>query len=117
MPLYEYKCLKCGRVSEHLVFHEDEFTPYCKWCGSKEVEKLISRVKVKVSLERRLEKFTDENSLGDLDSGDEKAMKKFVEKMGAEFGSELGDEFDEVMEAAKEGSLEEEINNEVSNTS
>ncbi|NPA39149.1 MAG: zinc ribbon domain-containing protein [Thermodesulfobacteria bacterium] len=118
MPIYEYKCLSCGKVSEHLVFNENLFVPYCKWCGSKKVEKLISRVKVKVSLERRLEKFTDESSFGDLDSANEKTMKKFMEKMGAEFGSELGDEFDEVMEAAKTGALEEEVsssNSEVTN--
>ncbi len=62
MPLYEYKCLKCGKISEHLVFNEDRFTPYCRWCGSKDVEKVVSRVRVRVSLERRLEKFMDESS-------------------------------------------------------
>lgn len=117
MPLYEYKCLRCGRISEHLVFCEEGFSPYCRWCGSRDVEKVVSTVKVRVSLERRLEKFTDESSWGNLESKNEKTMKRFMEKMGAEFGSELGDEFDEVMEAAKEGVLEEEMSEETASSS
>ena len=117
MPLYEYRCLRCGRISEHLVFCEEEFSPYCRWCGSRDVEKVVSKVRVRVSLERRLEKFTDESSWGNLESEDEKTMKRFMEKMGAEFGSELGDEFDEVMETAKEGTFEEEMSEETASGS
>ena len=42
MPVYEYKCKDCGKVSEILVFSSEE-TPDCKHCGSKNIEKILSR--------------------------------------------------------------------------
>ncbi|MCE5252589.1 zinc ribbon domain-containing protein [bacterium] len=41
MALYEYKCGDCGKTSELLVFSSDE-TPECTFCGSKNLEKLMS---------------------------------------------------------------------------
>jgi putative FmdB family regulatory protein len=41
MPIYEYRCEKCGEVSELLVLREAE-TPACKGCGSEDVVKLMS---------------------------------------------------------------------------
>ncbi len=40
MPLYEYKCKKCGNSFEELVFGEEKVK--CPKCGSEEVEKLLS---------------------------------------------------------------------------
>ena len=102
MPIFEYKCLKCGRISEHLVFNEKEFKPFCRFCGSAKVKKLISRVKVRLSMDTRLEKMCDPALFGSLDEENPKSVMKFMEKMGAEFGDQLGDEFDEVMEEARE---------------
>ncbi len=102
MPLYEYVCLKCRRISEHLVFKEDSFKPYCKFCNSFEVKKLISRVRVKHSLDSRLEKLSDPALFAGLEKEDPKTVMKFVEKVGAEFGDKLGEEFEQVMEETKE---------------
>ena len=41
MPIYEYKCSRCGHEFEELVFSRDE-TPPCPDCGSKDVERLMS---------------------------------------------------------------------------
>lgn len=41
MALFEYKCADCGKVSEHLVYSEDE-KPACPICGSVRLEKLLS---------------------------------------------------------------------------
>jgi putative FmdB family regulatory protein len=47
MPIYEYKCAKCGEVSEFLVGVTRENTIVkCKHCGSAEMTKLISSVHV-----------------------------------------------------------------------
>jgi putative FmdB family regulatory protein len=43
MPIYEYKCDKCGEVVE--VFHQalaQEPFPLCPACGSKNLTKLLS---------------------------------------------------------------------------
>ncbi len=101
MPLFEYQCLKCGRISEHLVLNEKNFSPYCRYCGGTRVKKIISRVRVRLSMESRLEKLADPLKFGDLDENDPKSMMKLMDRMGAEFGDQLGDEFEEVMEEAK----------------
>lgn len=41
MPIYEYRCAKCGGEFEELVFADD--SPACLLCGSTKTEKLMSR--------------------------------------------------------------------------
>ena len=39
MPIYEYHCDACGRTSSFLLLRvSEELTPYCKGCGSKDVQ-------------------------------------------------------------------------------
>lgn len=40
MPLFEYRCLKCGHEFEELVFGDSQ--PECPACHSAEVEKRLS---------------------------------------------------------------------------
>ncbi len=108
MPIYEYQCLVCGKVSDHLVLNRESFEPYCKYCGAKEMKKLISRVRVRLSLDTRIERLADPTMLGSIDENDPKSVMKLVERMGTEFGSELGDDFDEIMDLARE-EIEEEM--------
>jgi len=43
MPIYEYRCNKCGAVSEFLVgIGSKEQTLHCKECGSSQLEKMLS---------------------------------------------------------------------------
>lgn len=41
MPIYEYRCKKCGHTFEELVFGDD--VPSCPKCKEPEAEKMISR--------------------------------------------------------------------------
>ncbi|MDR2200200.1 MAG: zinc ribbon domain-containing protein [Deltaproteobacteria bacterium] len=41
MPIYEFKCLGCGRVYEELVFKSSQEIR-CPGCGSEKSEKLLS---------------------------------------------------------------------------
>ncbi len=107
MPIYEYRCKACGKKSEFLTFSVNEqINPHCKYCGSEDVVRLLSRVRVILSEETRLESLADPSKLGSLDENDPKSMAKFLKKMGREFGDELGDEFggdiDEIVEEAME---------------
>lgn len=43
MPIYEYRCAKCDKVSEFLVGVGQEKTEIkCKYCGSEDVHRIIS---------------------------------------------------------------------------
>lgn len=45
MPIFEYKCGRCGQEFEELVFGDD--APACPACGSKKTSKLMSRCRAK----------------------------------------------------------------------
>jgi len=42
MPLYEFQCVDCGRISEVLVLGRADETPACGKCGSTHMKKLMS---------------------------------------------------------------------------
>jgi len=43
MPIYEYRCIKCGSVSEYLVgIGKEDDDIICRHCGGKAMEKVLS---------------------------------------------------------------------------
>jgi putative FmdB family regulatory protein len=42
MPIFEYKCGKCGRISEFLEPHDSKQLKACPHCGSRKLERQIS---------------------------------------------------------------------------
>ena len=108
MPIYEYRCEKCGKVSSHLVLNKDDFSSHCKHCGSNSVTKLISRVNVRLSEETRLEKLADPSMMAGLDENDPKSMAKLMKKMGSLAGDDLGEDFDQMVDEAMEEAASEE---------
>lgn len=42
MPIYEYRCLECGKISEILLRNPDSGSIKCPVCGSENLEKLLS---------------------------------------------------------------------------
>ncbi|HBZ56400.1 MAG TPA: FmdB family transcriptional regulator [Syntrophobacteraceae bacterium] len=41
MPIHEFLCSSCGKVSEHLIFGEHE-KPRCPGCDADDLKKLLS---------------------------------------------------------------------------
>ena len=41
MPIYEYRCEKCGQMNEFLILKREEALR-CKQCGSEDLTKLLS---------------------------------------------------------------------------
>lgn len=103
MPIYEYRCEDCGRVSEFLLLKSDEvFIPQCKRCKSKKMSRILSRVRVIRSEESRLESLADPSKWGDLDERDPKSMARWMKRMGKELGEEMGEDVDQMVEEAME---------------
>ena len=42
MPIYEYKCEKCGNSFEKLVFGSDKEPVFCPECKAEDVKRLLS---------------------------------------------------------------------------
>jgi putative FmdB family regulatory protein len=106
MPIYEYLCQDCGKVSSYIVLNiREAFHPQCKRCQSDRMNKLISRVARVRSEESRLESLADPAKLGDLDENDPASMARWMKRMGKEMGEDLGEDVDSMVDQA----LEEEI--------
>jgi putative FmdB family regulatory protein len=100
MPIYEYRCQECGKISEFLLMRIDEkFNPECKRCKSKKMSRVLSRVRVLRSEESRIEGMADPSKWGDLDENDPKSMAKWMKRMGKELGEDAGD-VDQMMDEA-----------------
>ncbi len=103
MPIYEYRCEECKKISEFLVIRTDDtFVPQCKKCKSKKMTRILSRVRVLRSEESRLESLADPSKWGDLDENDPKSMARWMKKMGKELGEEMGEDVDQMVEEAME---------------
>jgi putative FmdB family regulatory protein len=104
MPIYEYRCENCGKISEFLIIRTDEkAAPQCKRCNSKKMSRVLSRVRVVRSEGSRIESLADPSKWGDLDEKDPKSMAKMMKRMGKEFGDEMGDlNMDEMEQAIEE---------------
>jgi putative FmdB family regulatory protein len=105
MPIYEYRCSDCGKKTQILTLSvKSAVEPKCRHCGGMNLQKLVSRVAVMRSEERRLESLADPSSLSGLDESDPKSVARWMKKMGKEMGEEAGEDFDQEVEQAMEES-------------
>lgn len=105
MPIYEYRCVDCGKKTQVLALTpKSAAEPKCRHCGGVNLKKLVSRVAVLRSEESRLESLADPSSLSGLDESDPKSVARWMKKMGKEMGEEAGEGFDEEVEKAIEES-------------
>jgi len=103
MPIYEYRCEDCGRVSSFIVLNiRNPFHPKCPRCQGEKMTKLISRVARVRSEESRLESLADPSKLGGLDEKDPVSMARFMKRMGKELGEDAGEDVDSLIEEAME---------------
>ena len=108
MPIYEYRCLDCGRFQSVLVRgYSDPTDLLCPKCQGNHLRKLVSRFAVLHSDEARLEQLADPSALGDVDENDPRSVARWARKMGDHVGEELGDDFREVVDRMEAGEMPE----------
>jgi putative FmdB family regulatory protein len=104
MPIYEYRCESCRKISSFLLLRAtEEIVPYCKACGGKEVKRQVSRVAILKGEEKMMESLLDPSKLSDLDENEPASAERVMRRMGRELGDELGEDFQESMEEALSG--------------
>ena len=103
MPIYEYRCEDCGKISEFLIIKtDDKVTPQCNRCKGKKMSRVLSRVRVVRSEESRMESLADPAKWGDLDEKDPKSVAKMMKRIGKEMGEDMDMNTDEMEQAIEE---------------
>ena len=113
MPGYEYQCNTCHcSFVKHIPYERygDEVIA-CPACGSDDVARQISRVRIAKSRDNRLremKKWADPQKMDALES-DPVEMGKAFRKMSKEVGGDMGDDFNEVVDRLEHGQSTAEI--------
>lgn len=103
MPIYEYRCLDCGREFSRLILStSDSESLECPKCGGRNLERLMSRFRAVRSQESRLERLADPSSMAGLDENDPASVARWAKKMGGELGEDMGEDFDQMVDEAVE---------------
>jgi len=104
MPIYEYRCRDCRRLSTFVTLSVGAaFEPLCQHCGSTALDRLVSRVAIGRSEESRMDSLADPSALAGLDENDPKSMARWMKKMGREMGEDAGENFDQNIDEAMAG--------------
>lgn len=111
MPTYDFICNACQqRFDVFMTFSEYGKKPVqCAHCGSKNVRRRMTKVRIAKSEESRFESMADDFSGIEGLEDDPKALGQMMRKMGKEMGDELPSEFDEVVDRLEAGQSPEEI--------
>ncbi len=101
MPIYEYVCRDCKKKSEIITFRVSEaVAASCPRCGSERMERVPSRVRVRLSEETRMERLADPSRLGGLDENDPKSMARWMKSIGREMGEDFDGDIDQMVDEA-----------------
>jgi putative FmdB family regulatory protein len=105
MPIYEYRCDKCRKITSVLTTRVSEkVEAVCAHCGGAKMSRLMSRFAMPRSEESRMESLADPSRMGNVDENDPKSVARMMKRMGQEMGDEFnGAEFDEAMEEIESG--------------
>lgn len=104
MPIYEYLCRDCRKRSTLLVLSLSASTsPACKHCGSRSIDRLMSKFSSPKSEEARLEALAGPDSLEGLDENDPETVSRFMKQIGGEMGEDVGEEVEAMMDSADAG--------------
>lgn len=103
MPIYEYTCEQCGRLTSVFVKSMSATTkPTCTHCGSKKLSRALSRFAHHKSEQRVLEEYGAEPQRLE-DYQDPRQIGRWVERKFDDYGMELPDQAREMIDAAREG--------------
>ncbi|HET6845899.1 MAG TPA: zinc ribbon domain-containing protein [Anaerolineales bacterium] len=110
MPTYDFVCRNCEqRFDVFMTFSEyGKRKVKCTNCGSTNVRRRMTRVRVARSEESRLDSLADESALDGLEN-DPRALGQMMKKMGREVGEDLPPEFDDMADRLEAGQSPEEI--------
>lgn len=109
MPIYEYRCLACGKKSSRIWMRlpsaADEASLACPACGAGKLARLFSRFASPRSEERRLDSLADDSALAGIDENDPRGMARMMRRMSEETGEPLEGEDAEMLDRMESGEM------------
>ncbi len=104
MPVYEYRCNSCQRMSSFLLRSVNSTVdPVCAACGSRDLVRLVSRFAFHKSEQTRLEEAGSPDSADYYQ--DPATIGRWAEEKSREMGFEMPSEIHEMIGQAREGEL------------
>ena len=104
MPLYEYRCLDCRRISTVLVRSmANSQGPSCQYCSSGNLTRLLSKFSFRRSWGSSLDWSPDSGSPDEMDQEDPRQMAQWMRNQQRETGEEVTPEFEEMLEEMESG--------------
>ena len=109
MPVYEYRCNECGRVTSVFVrTMSAPESPACDHCGNAELDRVISRVAYHRSMGRVWEESgPPTSSAGDDYYRDPRNIGRWTEQRLEQLGVDMPSEAREMIDAACDGTMPE----------
>lgn len=109
MPIYEFKCADCGRLSS--IFTKSvgkEFEATCQHCGGRNLSRAVSRFAYHRSEQAVLGQYGAEPKRVE-DYKDPRQIGRWTERKFKEYGLELPEQAREMIDAAREGEFPEPV--------
>ena len=109
MPIYEFKCQKCGRLTSVFVrsMGASAEAP-CQHCGGRHLERVISRFAYHKGEQAILDEYGSEPKRLE-DYKDPRQIGRWVERRFKEYGMDVPDEARKMIDAAREGEFPESV--------
>jgi putative FmdB family regulatory protein len=106
MPIYEFQCEDCRRVTSALILKpREESEILCEHCGSSRLRRILSRFAYHKTEAQRLKEFDTRAPRDDSFYKDSRNIGLWAKKRAQELGADLGPQFDEVVERARTGKI------------
>ena len=106
MPIFEYQCARCRRVSSHVVLNpKHRERRVCPECGSARLKRVMSAFAVVESESSRLANFDTSRPRDESFYRDSRNIGLWAKKRASDMGVDLGPKFDATVEKARTGKL------------
>jgi putative FmdB family regulatory protein len=110
MPIYEYRCEECCRLTSRLVLKPSVATPpKCRACGSARTQRVLSGFAYHRSEANRLAEFDASASNHPDFYKDSRNIGLWAKKRAQDMGVDLGPSFEETVEKARTGKILDEV--------
>jgi putative FmdB family regulatory protein len=109
MPIYEYECDRCARISSHVVMGANRKPRVaCPHCGSR-TRRVMSSFAVVETEASRVGKFDTGAPRNESFYRDPRNVGLWAKKRAQQMGVDLGDKFEATVEKARSGKLVKEM--------